>query len=93
MRERPVQYKARAAQRAEAYFFGRSLAHSHLGATETSSDFRSAPDRESTLSTASKRNAVMAGLLRASTVSTYTMKFLSHLAGYFIRPRRWRVEE
>ncbi len=31
-------------------------------------DPRSAPDRESTLSTASKRNAVMTGLWRASTV-------------------------
>ena len=39
------QYKARAAQRAEAYFCRCSLAHSHLGATEVGSDFRSASER------------------------------------------------
>ncbi len=36
--------------------------HSCFGSSERSSDPRSAPDRESTLSTVSKRNEVMAGL-------------------------------
>ncbi len=42
--------------------------HSYCGSSERSSDPRSTPDRESTLSKASTRNAVMAGLWRASTV-------------------------
>ena len=63
------QYKGRVARRAEAYFCGCSLARSYLAATEMSSDFRSTSDRESALSTVSKRNEVMASLSCASTAS------------------------
>ncbi len=53
---------------------GCCLAHSYLGATEISSDFRSASDRETTLSTASKRDTVTAGRWRASTVEYRQMQ-------------------